>query len=53
MAVGTANLAFADLGVDRRQTAGVPGERGDGRALATHVIELEDDRVAQATIDTR
>jgi hypothetical protein len=39
------DLAFAYLGVDRRQAATVPRKPRDGRSFAANVIELEDNRV--------
>jgi hypothetical protein len=53
MAVGAADLASRDLGIDGREAAAVPGEARDRCALAVDVIELEHQRVALAAVSAR
>ena len=53
MAVRAADLALANLLVDRGKTAAVPRESRDRRALGADVIELEDDRIAFLAVDAR
>lgn len=53
MAVRAADLALADLGVDRGDAASVPRELRHGCALWPDVVELENHRIALPAIGAR
>src|SRR4051794_15036133 len=50
MTVRTADLALADLFVDRGETAAVPGTLCHRRAFGSDVVELEDEGVSLSAI---
>jgi hypothetical protein len=53
VAVRAADVALGDLGVDGGEAAAVPRQAGDGVALETDVIELEDERISLTAVGAR
>ena len=53
VAVGAANLALRDLALKVGDRALAAGELDDARALDSDVVEVQDDRILLAAIDTR
>jgi hypothetical protein len=53
MAVRASNLASTDLPLERRQCHSPPRHRNDVPSLSAHVVELENEQVADPAVHTR